>query len=106
MNKRSIAKAFREAPKGEWTTITSEPIKLTSGSYEDNEESREEINIHIQKYLDTFLTRAVMKKVSGLKVIVNWAGGDIPFRPYVDRMQVFRFGSKYVLLVHVLHLVD
>lgn len=106
MNKRSIAKAFNEAPKGEWTTIASEPIKLTNAFFKSEDESRAEINIHIQKYLETFLTKAVLKKVSGLKVIVNWPAGDIPFRPYVDRMEVFRLGTKYVLLVHVLNLSE
>lgn len=107
MNKRSIAKAFNEAPKGEWTTIASEPIKLTNAFFNREEESREEINIHIQKYLDTFLTKAVMKKVSGLKVVVNWPASDEePFRPYVDRMEVFRLGNKYVLLAHVLNLAE
>ena len=106
MNKRSIAKAFNEAPKGFWTTIMSEPIKLTNSFFKSEEESREEINIHIQKYLDTFLTTAVLKKISGLKAIVNWPAGDTPFRPYVDRMEVFRLGNKYILLVHVHNLVD
>jgi hypothetical protein len=106
MNKRSIAKAFNGAPKGAWTTIASEPIKLTNAFFKSEDESRAEIDVHIQKYLETFLTKAVLKKVSGLKIIVTWPGGDEPFRPYVDRMEVFRLGTKYVLLVHVLNLAE
>ena len=106
MNKRSIAKAFNEAPKGGWTTIASEPIKLTTAFYKDNAESREEINTHLEKYINTFLTTAVQKKITGLKVIVSWPPGETAFRPYVDKMEVFRIGNKYVLLVHVLHYAD
>lgn len=101
MNKRSIAKAFNEALKGVWTTIAAEPIKLTNSFYLDEEESRQEINTHIDKYIDLFLTKAVQKKITGLKTLVTWPGDGSPFRPYVDRMEVLRLGNKYILLMHV-----
>ena len=63
MNKTSIARNLNAAPMGVWTKITDEKIKLTNGFFTNGEESEEEINIHIQKYLDTFLTNAVKKKL-------------------------------------------
>jgi hypothetical protein len=99
MNKRSIAKAFNEAPKGQWTTITTEEIVLAKVEIS----SAEEMNQLVGKYIDTFLTKAVQKKIPGLKAIVNWPSGDAPLvNPTVSRMEVFRMSaSKYVLLLRV-----
>ena len=106
MNKRSIAKAFNEAPKDVWTTIVSEPVKLTNAFFKNEAESKEEIDVHIAKYIDTFLTKSVQKKLVGLEIVVQWPTGDIPFRPYVDRVKVFRLGNKYVGVIIVNHLAD
>lgn len=102
MNKRSVAKAFNEAKINQWTTITSEKIKLTNGFFESEEESREEINTYIDQYINFFLTKAVQKKVTGLKGLVTWPLAGTPFKPVVSKMEVFRMSAnKYVLLLHV-----
>ena len=106
MNKRSVAKAFNEAEKGKWTVITTKEIKLTNGFFKHSEESEEEINIHIRTYIDTFLTKAVQKKIVGLTANIHWPYDGVPFRPYVDKIKVFRLGSKYVAVINVNHLAD
>lgn len=103
MNKRSIAKKFNDAKIGEWSDITTERIKLTAASFTESEESRQEINVQIDKYINTFLTKSVQKKIHGLKVLVNWPTNSSPFNPVVDGVEVFRITkSKYVMLIHVM----
>ena len=104
MNRRSLAKKFNDASKDVWTTVTTERIKLTSASFtEQSEESRQEINVQVDKYIDTFLTKAVKKKIHGLKVQVIWPTDGTPFNPVVDRVEVFRVSAnKYIMLIHVM----
>lgn len=105
MNKRSIAKKFNEAEIGQWSDIMTEKIKLTNASFTESEESKQEINAHFAKYYDTFFTKAILKKVIGSKTIVVWPTDGTPFKPVVDRVEVFRVSaSKYIMLIRVSHL--
>lgn len=102
MSKRTVAKAFNEAKIGTWSTITSEEIKLTNAFFESEEESREEINKLIVQYVDSFLTKAVQKKIFGLKALVNWPIDGARYKPIVSNMEVLRISAnKYVLLIHL-----
>ena len=103
MNKRFIANVFKNAKIGEWSDIVSEKIKLTNASFTESEESRQEINRLIDKYFTVFFTKAIMKKVIGLKTIVIWPPDGSPFNPVVDRVEVFRVSAnKYIMLIRVL----
>ena len=103
MNKRSVSRKFNDAKIGEWSDITTERIKLTAASFTESEESRQEINLLIDKYFTVFFTKAIMKKVIGLKTIVIWPTDGSPFNPVVDRVEVFRVSAnKYIILIRVL----
>jgi hypothetical protein len=103
MNKRSIAKLFNQAPKGVWTTITTDPVRLSEASFNNTEESREQINELVNQYINKYLTKAVQKKIPGLRAIVDWSNNGAPLdRPAVAYMEVFRLGTKFVLILHVM----
>ena len=103
MNRRSLAKKFNDAKIGEWSDITTERIKLTAASFTESEESRQEINAQITKYINTFLTKSVQKKIPGLKVLVNWPTDGTPFNPIVDRMEIFKISAnRAIMLIHVM----
>lgn len=105
MNRRAISKTFNEVPIGEWADIVPERIKLTNGAFPNSEESRMEINRHIEKYNEVFFSTAILKKVVGSKTIVTWpVDGNTLFKPVVDRVEVFRVSkAKYVMLIQVEH---
>lgn len=107
MNKKSVSKNFNNATPGEWTTIIDEKIKLTNAFFTHSPESEAEINVHVDKYLQMFLSKAVQRKIIGLKVLVNWPVGDVPLRPVVTKVEVFKVtGTKYILLMHIGHLPE
>ena len=105
MNKRSIAKAFNEAPHNVFTQLPVPDLVLTKAPVSDTPEARAELNFAVQKYVDTFFTKAVQKKITFTKTLVTWPHSNTTlFKPYVHKVEVFRYGNKYVMLIVVNHM--
>ena len=102
MNKRNIAKAFNEAPKGIWVDILPKAVQLSTKTFESSEESRQEINTLVDKFINTYLSKAVQKKTPGLKVQVRWPKEGGLENPQITRVEIFRYATgKYVMLIQV-----
>ena len=104
MNKRSIAKAFNEAAHNVFTQLPVEQLLLTKGPVFNTPDGVATINSSIKKFFDMFFTSAVQKKIVFTKTIVTWPHDDkTPFNPYVHKVEVFRYGNKYIMLILVYH---
>ena len=101
MDIKSITRTVYDAPNDKFTVLPIKQSRIVGKTLDDSRESEDLISKALLEYFGFIFNTNITKKIRHYKTRVIW-GKDNKIDPYIDSIQIFRYGRQLIVFTLVL----